>query len=162
MKVFMAAWNIEFAFVLQALWKGKKYRDEMELWQSWESSVCCGRAREVCSQYIAKVMFAGWGNKRWSHREFVFLFCFGEKRECLQKILTRGEVVARCRSEIRHRSRHNQFWGWRKGVPVCGVLNVSNPYSTGNPWSKKNNQGVHELGCFSHGALLPLLLENRR
>ena len=33
---------------------------------------------------------------------------------------------------------------------MCGVLNVSNPYSTGNPWSKKNSQGVHELDCFPH------------
>ena len=33
---------------------------------------------------------------------------------------------------------------------MCGVLNVSNPYSTGKPWSKKNSQGVHELDCFPH------------
>ena len=32
-----------------------------------------GRAREVCSQYVAKVMLAVGGNKLWSHREFVFL-----------------------------------------------------------------------------------------
>ena len=66
------------------------------------------------------------------------LGCFGEKRECLQKMLSRGEVVARCRSDIRHRSRHSQFWGWRKVVPVCGVMNLSNWYSTGIPWSKRN------------------------
>ena len=29
---------------------------------------------------------------------------FVEKRECLQKMLPRGEVVARCRSGIRHRN----------------------------------------------------------
>ena len=57
----------------------------------------------------------------------------------------------KCWSGIQHRSWHSQFQGWRKVVPVCGVLNVSNPYSTGNPWSKKNNQGVHELGCFPIG-----------
>ena len=30
--------------------------------------------------------------------------CFGEKRECLQKMLSRGEVVARCWSRIWHYS----------------------------------------------------------
>ena len=44
--------------------------------------------------------------------------CFGEKRACLQKMLPRGEMKTRCRSGIRHRSRHSQFWGWRKVVPV--------------------------------------------
>ena len=77
-------------------------------------------------------------------------------------VLSRGEVVARCRSGIRHRNRHSKFWEWRKVVPVCGVLNSSNSFSTGNPWSKKNNQGVHELDCFPRGALLLLLLESRR
>ena len=50
-------------------------------------------------------------------------------------------------------------------VHVCGVLNVSYPYSAGNPWSQKNSQGVHELDCFPHGAMLLLvllLLESRR
>ena len=65
--------------------------------------------------------------------------CFREKHECLKKMLPRGEVT-RCRSGIRHRSRHSQFWGWRKVVPVYGVLNVSDPYSTGNPWSKRNRR----------------------
>ena len=36
-----------------------------------------GRAKEVCSQYVAKVMFAVGGNKLWSHREFVFLVISG-------------------------------------------------------------------------------------
>ena len=36
-----------------------------------------GRAREICSQYVAKVMFAVGGNKLWSHREFVFLVILG-------------------------------------------------------------------------------------
>ena len=67
---------------------------------------------------------------------------FGEKHACLQKMLPRGEVVTRCRSGIRHRNRHSQFWGWHKVVPVCGILNVSNPYSTGSPWSIRNRQGV--------------------
>ena len=79
--------------------------------------------------------------------------CFGEKCACLQKMLSRGEIRTRCRSGILHHSRHSQFWGWRKVVPSCGVLNVSNPYSTGKPWSKKNSQGVHELDCFPHCVL---------
>ena len=97
---------------------------------------------------VAKVVFAVWGEKRWSHREFCDSGCFREKRECLQKMLPRGEVVARYRSEIRHRRRHRQFCSWRKVVPVCGVLNSSNSYSTGNPWSK--TQGIHKLDGFPH------------
>ena len=54
-------------------------------------------------------------------------------------MLPRGEV-ARCRNVIRHRSRHSQFRGWLKVVPLCGVLNLSNSYSTGNPWSKRNRR----------------------
>ena len=65
---------------------------------------------------------------------------FVEKRECLQKMLPRGEVVARCWSGIRHHDRHSQFWGWNKVVPVCGILNLSNSYSTGIPWSKRNRR----------------------
>ena len=83
----------------------------------------------------------------------------------LQKMWPSGEIRARCRSGIRHRNRHSQFWGWRKVVPVCGVLNVSNPYSTVNPWSIKNRRGFNELDCFPHGVkllLLLLLLESRR
>ena len=48
----------------------------------------------------------------------------------------RGEV-AWCRSGILHRSRHSQYWRRLRVVPVCGVLNLSNSYSTGNPWSKR-------------------------
>ena len=90
--------------------------------------------------------------------EIFWFWLFVEKRECRQKMLPRGEVVTRCWNGIRHHSRHSQFWGWRKVVPVCGILNVSNQYSTGKPWSKKNNQGVHELEYFPHGAMLLLLL----
>ena len=36
-----------------------------------------GCAREVCSQYVVKVMFAVEVNKLWSHREFVFLVISG-------------------------------------------------------------------------------------
>ena len=50
----------------------------MELWESREIAACVvGRAREVYSQYVAKVMFAVGGNKLWSHREFVSLVISG-------------------------------------------------------------------------------------
>ena len=43
-----------------------------------EKTACVvGRTREVCLQYVAKVMFAVGGNKLWSHREFVFLVVWG-------------------------------------------------------------------------------------
>ena len=58
----------------------------------------------------------------------------------LLKMWPRGEVVARCRSGIRHRNRHSQSLGWNKVVPVCGVLNLSNSYSTGIPSSKWNRR----------------------
>ena len=57
---------------------------------------------------VAKVVFED--RNDCSHREFCGSGCFGEKRECLQKRLPRGEV-AWCRSGILHRSRHSQFWG---------------------------------------------------
>ena len=50
--------------------------------------------------------------------------------------VSQGEA-ARYRSEILHRSRHSQYWRRLKVVPVCGVLNSSNSYSTGNPWPKR-------------------------
>ena len=69
-----------------------------------------GRMREVCSQYVAKVMFAVGGNKLWSHCEFLFLVVSGRSGMSPENIV-RGEIVARCRSGIRHRNRHSQFWG---------------------------------------------------
>ena len=47
------------------------------------------------------------------------------------------DEVAGCLSGIWHHSRHNQFWRWRKVVPVWGGLNSSNSYSTEIPWSKR-------------------------
>ena len=44
-----------------------------------------GRTREVCSQYVAKVMFAAGGNKLWSHREFVFLVVSGRSVDVSRK-----------------------------------------------------------------------------
>ena len=38
------------------------------------------RAREVCSQYVAKVLFAIGENKLWSHSEFRVSGGFGERR----------------------------------------------------------------------------------
>ena len=52
-------------------WRSKKTKWNYE---RVEIAGCVvGRTREVCSQYVAKVMFAVGGNKLWSHREFVFL-----------------------------------------------------------------------------------------
>ena len=91
-----------------------------------KSRVCCLRRETLKSPWVC-----GSG-------------CFGEKRECLQKMLPRGEV-ARCRSGIRHRSRHSQFWGWRKVVPVCGVLNPSNSHSAGIHTAAIEEQTVRRL-----------------
>ena len=41
----------------------------------------------------------------------LWFWLFVEKRECLQKMLPRSEVIARCRGGIRHRNRHSQYWG---------------------------------------------------
>ena len=49
-----------------------------------EIAACVVRhAREVCSQYVVKVMFAVGGNKLWSHCEFCVSGGFGEWRVCL-------------------------------------------------------------------------------
>ena len=44
-----------------------------------------GRTKDVCSQYVAKVMFAVEGNKLWSHREFVFLVVSGRSVDVSRK-----------------------------------------------------------------------------
>ena len=66
----------------------------------------------------------------------VILVVWGEKCECLQKMLSRDEV-AEYLSGILRCSWHSQRWRQLKVVPVCGVLNLSNSYSTGNPWSMR-------------------------
>ena len=58
----------------------KKERSKEMKWsyEKVEIAACVvGRAREVCSQCVAKVMFAVGGNKLWSYREFVFLVILG-------------------------------------------------------------------------------------
>ena len=116
-----------------------------------------GRAREICSPWFSKSRVCYLRRETLKSQWVCVSGCLGKKRACLQKMLPRGEIIARCRSVIWHRSRHSQFWEWRKVVPVCGVLNVSNPYSTGNPWPKKNRQGVHKLDYFPHGVMMLLL-----
>ena len=96
-----------------------------------------GRAREIFSPLYSKSRVCCLRRETLKSPWVCGSGCFGEKRECLLKMLPRDEV-ARCRSGILHRCRHSQIWGWRKVVPVCGVLNLSNSYSTGNPWSKRN------------------------
>ena len=68
--------------------------------------------------------------------ECVVLVVWGEKRKCLQKMLPKDAVTG-CRSGILRGGRHSQSWRGLKVVPLCGVLNSSNSYSTGNPWSKR-------------------------
>ena len=121
----------------------------MELWESRETCACRWTCEGLCSPYVAKSCLL-FEEINVEVTVILWFWLFVEKRECLHKMLPWGEVVTRCRSGIRHRSRHSQFWGWRKVVPVWGVLNLSNPYSTEKPRSKKNNQGVHELNSFPH------------
>ena len=85
---------------------------------------------------VTKVVFAVWGQERCSHPWVCGSGCFGRKCECLQKMLPWDEVAG-CRSRTLHRSQHSKYWRRLKVVPVCGVLNLSNSYSTGNPWSKR-------------------------
>ena len=58
---------------------GKERSKETKLSNEKVEIAACvvGRAREVCSQYVSKVMFAVEGNKLWIHREFVFLVISG-------------------------------------------------------------------------------------
>ena len=105
---------------------------------------CEGGMFAVCSEsHVCR-----WRKKNFGVTVSLCFWLFRGKAECLQKMLPRGEVVARCRSGIRNRNRHSQFWGWNKVVPVCGVLNLSNSYPTGIPWSK--TQGIHKLDRFPH------------
>ena len=125
----MAAWNKEFMFVLQVSQEGKEVK-----WMIWsydrvEIAACVvGRARD----YV-------WGNRRWIHRDFVVLVIRGEACMSPENVAQRWNSRSVSERDL-HRSRHSQFWGWRKVVPVCGVLNLSNSYSTGNPWSKRNRR----------------------
>ena len=119
----------------------------MELWESRESSACRWTCDGLCSPYIAKSCLL-FEEIDVEVTVILWFWLFVEKRVCLQKMLPRVEVVTRCRSGITHRNRHSQFWGWRKVVPVCSVLNVFNPYSTGIPRSKM--QEIHKLDSFPH------------
>ena len=51
----------------------------------------------------------------------------------------RGELRARCRELNCASNRHSQFWRQHKVVPVRGMLNVSNLYSTGIPYKESIN-----------------------
>ena len=123
----------------------KSRRKERSKWKIWsydrveKAARVVGRAREICSPKYSKSRVCCLRRETLKSPRVCGSGCFGEKRECLQKMLPRGEV-ARRQSGIRHRSRHSQFWGWRKVVPVCGVLNLSNSYSTRKPWSKRNRR----------------------
>ena len=86
MKVLMAAWYIEFALVLQDSWERKEVKKWNGVMRELRRAACVvGRAREVCSQYVTKVMFAVGGNKLWSHHEFVFLVVLGRSMDVSRK-----------------------------------------------------------------------------
>ena len=87
----MAAWKIEFAFVLQASWERKEVSEWLEVMIEMRIAACSvGLTREIWSQYVAKVMFAVGGNKLWNHREFVFLVVLGRSvdvsRKCFPEV----------------------------------------------------------------------------
>ena len=88
---------------------------------------------------VTKVVLAVWGEKRWSHREFVVLVVSGRNvnvsRKCCPEVKQLGVGA-----DFFITVDIANFGGWRKVVPVCGVLNSSNSYSTGNPWSKRNRR----------------------
>ena len=64
---------------------GEEISEEMKWsYEKVEIAACVvGHAREVCSQYVAKVMFAVEENKLWSHCEFCVSGGFGERHACL-------------------------------------------------------------------------------
>ena len=97
-----------------------------------------GPTRDCVHRSLVKVLFAVGGNKLWSHCEFCVSGGFGERRALSPLKWPRGEMRARCRDRNWASHRHSQFWGWHKVVPGRGVLIVSNSYSTGIPWSKRN------------------------
>ena len=60
----MAAWYIEFAFVLQASWERKEVETKWS-YDRVEIAVCVvGRARDYVHRSLAKVVFAVCGNRR--------------------------------------------------------------------------------------------------
>ena len=110
----------------------KEVRKRKEVVMEWRKlRVLLDLRGKYVRDRVAKVVFAVWGEKRWSHREFVVLIVSGKSvnvsRKYCPEVKSLGVGAEFC-----------QFWGWRKVVPVCGVLNLSNSYSTGNPWSKRN------------------------
>ena len=83
-KVLMAAWNIEFVFVLQASWKKERCKETKWRYDRVEKAACIvGHARDCVRLSLAKVMFAVGRNKLWSHCEFCVSSGLGERRACL-------------------------------------------------------------------------------
>ena len=82
------------------------------------------------------------------------LVVVGEKRECLQKMLPRDEVAGCLCEFLRVAVDIAKVGG---DLKVCGGLNASNSYLTGNPWT----QEVHKLDGFPHGVVMRLLLRER-
>ena len=73
-----------------------------------------------------------------SHRVVLYLV-FGGEYALSPLMWTRSEIWASVsRAEFRS-DRHCHFLGWHEAVPVEGMLNASNSYSTGIPCKKSIN-----------------------
>ena len=73
-KVFICSMEYLVCFCAASLEEKERSKETKWSYEKVEIAACVvGRVREVCSQYVTKVMFAVGGNKLWSHREFMFL-----------------------------------------------------------------------------------------
>ena len=105
----MATCNIEFAFVLQALWERKevKRRNGVKI-------ECAARVVGHTRDYVRRMGQKSCLPFEEINVEITMILCFWLFRgeACgLQKMWPRGEIRARCRGWIRHRNRQSQFWG---------------------------------------------------
>ena len=76
--VFNCGMEYLVCFCAASLVEKERSKETEWSYEKVEIAACVvGRAREVCSQYAAKVMFAVGGNKLWSHCEYVFLVISG-------------------------------------------------------------------------------------
>ena len=75
--------------------------NDLKLWESGESSACCCTCEgDIFACRVAKVVFAVWGEKRWSHREFVVLVVSGRSvnvsRKCCPEVKSLGVGAEFC------------------------------------------------------------------
>ena len=119
---------------------GKVVSIETKLsYEKVEIAACVvGRARDCVRRSLAKAMLP---LKEMNFGVTVGFVCLVIWGECALSPLKwpRGEMRARRRELNCASHRHSQFWGWHKVVPVRGMLNVSNLYSTGIPCKESIN-----------------------